>query len=159
MKRTPRFDFNNNTEFSTSVQGNSMSLIDYIITDLPQIENVQTDAWDTLLRALHGKNKYHYDTSFIPTITMTCIQKLRLEKFDETHYKAQRFQQLLNNSVWGNISDGSWPRLLWWFVHHFQLYNWRRNKQCAPMKTVLIGTDKNYITIQQKRVTEETRKP
>ena len=29
-----------NTEFPTRVQGNSMTLIDYIITDIPQIEKL-----------------------------------------------------------------------------------------------------------------------
>ena len=93
-----------NTEFSARVQCKSMTLIDYNITVLPQTEKFQAFFSDALLRTLHGKQIGHSATSLIATITIQHCSKYMIKKvFDITNYIVQMFQQMINNSCWGDF--------------------------------------------------------
>ena len=145
-----------NTVFPTRVQGNSMSLIDYIITDLPQVEKFQIVFSDTLLRTLHGKEIDHYAKSLISTITIQQLSKVMIKKvFDKTKQNVQVSPQLINDSNWGNFYNQDCAEGVFTI---FIIILERAFKKCTPMKTVFVRNDKSDMTVQQKWVTEETCK-
>ena len=76
-----------NIEFPTRVQGSSMSSIDYIITNIPQLEKFQTAVPDTLHRTLHGKEIDRYATSLMTTKILQQRSRGLMRKFiDKTNY-------------------------------------------------------------------------
>ena len=144
------------TEFRTRVQGNSMSFFECIITDLPQIEKFQTVVLDTLLQTLYGKEIDHYATSLISTITKQHRSKNLIRKiFDETNYIVQMFQQLINDSGWGNFYKQDCAEGM---ITVFSIIIESAMKKCAPKKTVFILTEKSIIAVKQTWVIEESRK-
>ena len=61
---------NTDTEFLIGVQGNSMSFLDYIKTDLPQTKKIYSAVLDILHRSLCEKQIEHYAISLISTISI-----------------------------------------------------------------------------------------
>ena len=65
------------------------------------------------------------------------------------------FQELENDNAWGNLYNQDCAERVFTI---FSIKIERALKQCAPMKTVFIRNDESDITIQQKQVSEGTRK-
>ena len=97
----------------------------------------------------------HYATSKKSTITIQQRSKVMInKKFDETNCNVQKFQQLMNDSGWGNSYNHDYAEGM--FTNFSKVFE-RALKKCAP-KTIFFRNEESDITIQQKWVTEQTRK-
>ena len=133
-----------------------MSLIDYIITDLHQIENFSTVFLEIFLWTLHGNEVDHCSTSLITTATAQQLSNVMIEKFSEkTNYNVQMFQQLTNYTDWRDFCEQDWTEGM--FTTPSIIIE-RALKKCAPVKTFFIRNAEGDISNQQKRVTQKTPK-
>ena len=83
----------------TKISGNCKSLLDYIITDLP--ESKRTYICDTPLRTIQGKMSDHFATSIITDIKMHKPPSVTIKKiFDKTEYRVEELRSLISNSNW-----------------------------------------------------------
>ena len=88
-----------NESIPTRISGNCKSLLDYIITDLPEYK--QSCISDTPLRTIKGKTSDHYATSIITEIKMHKPPKVTLKEiFDKTGYRVEQLRKLISNSNW-----------------------------------------------------------
>ena len=72
-----------NNKISTSISGNCKSLLDYIITDLPELK--RTNVSDTPLRRIQGKMSDHFATSIITENKMQKPPSVTIKEiFDKT---------------------------------------------------------------------------
>ena len=87
-----------NENIPTKISGNCNSLLDYIITDLP--EHKRTCISDTPLRTIKEKMSDHYAT-IITEIKLHKPPKVTLkEVFDKTDYRVEELRNLISNSNW-----------------------------------------------------------
>ena len=88
-------------EFPTRVQDNSVATNEYIVTDLLQIDKLQTVVSDSLLRSLLEKEIGQNAISMMSTkTTEQRSQVLSKIFFDKSNYKIQITQQLISDSFW-----------------------------------------------------------
>ena len=88
-----------NNKIPTRISGNCKSLLDYIITDLPELK--RTYISDTPLRTIQGKMSDHFETSIITDIKMHKAPSVTIkEVFDKTEYRVEELRSLISNSNW-----------------------------------------------------------
>ena len=90
-----------NTEIPTRVQGNSKTLIDYIITDLSHADTFEPIVSDTSLRTLKKAEIDHRATSVITEANMKTRSRVFIKEiFDISNYRKEHFRELLSRSDW-----------------------------------------------------------
>ena len=123
-----------NTEQPTRVKGNSQSLIDFIITDLPKSKCFETIVSDTPLRTLKNAEIDHWATSTITSIQMKKKSKVTIkEVYNKTNYDKHSFCQLVTESNWSNFFSTSCPEEM------FSVFNdiiENALRMCAPKKSI-----------------------
>ena len=144
-----------NNSHPTWVQGNANSLIDYIITDLPQAENYEPIVSDAPLRTVKKKDIDHLATSIITSIDMNTRSKVTTkEVFDKTNYSKEVFREAISNSDWTNFYNQDCGEGM--FTIFCDIIEKALHK-CTRKKTVFIRNDKSVLTIHNKWVTTQTR--
>ena len=142
-----------NENIPTRISGNCKSLLDYIITDLPEYK--RTYISDTPLRTIKGKMSDHYATSIITDIKIHKPPKVTLKEiFDKTDYRVEELRKLISNSNWCLFYNQTCAEGMFTVFTNIIEKALRR---CAPKKTVFIRNDKNKLTIEQKWIKEKTK--
>ena len=139
----------------TRIQGNSSSLIDYIITDLPHAENFESVVSDTTLRTLKNTDIDHLATSIITTIEMKTKSKvITKEIFDKSNYSKEVFRNIINNANWSSFYNQDCAEGM--YTIFCDIIEKALDK-CTHRKTVFVRNDKNILTMHNKWIKTQTR--
>ena len=85
-----------NTDQPTRVKENSQSIIDFIITDLPNSKCFETIVSDAPLRTLQNAEIDHWATSTITSIQWKKKSKVTIKEiYDKTNYDKHRVCQII----------------------------------------------------------------
>ena len=144
-----------NSQHATRIQGNSKSLIDYIISDLPNAKQFQPIVSDTPLRTSKNNDIDHQATSTITQIQMKTKSKvIKKEFFDKTKYSKDGFRNLINESNWAKFYNQDCAEGM--FTVFIDIIE-KALKKCTSKKTVFIRNDKNCLTLHSTWVNEKTK--
>ena len=144
-----------NTEIPTRVQGNSETLIDYIITDLSHADTFEPIVSDTPLRTLKKAEIDHRATSVITKTNMKTRSRVFIKEiFDRSNYRKEHFRELLSRSEWSafysqNCAEGMYTI--------FKDIIEKALRKCITIKKVFIRNDKGVLTLHENWVKKETK--